>query len=339
MDAWIKDLMDDLKTAMRKTEFSGVVSLNGPDIDEFIECLGYRNVAEKLHNNSQTRFGIASGTKLFTALGVGRLIDKGALSFDTKVADIDKSYCGFVDPEATIKELLTHTSGIFDYLDEDVIEDYDNFFVKIPWNKLECPTDYFPLFEFENKKFNHGERFSYSNGGYVFLGIVIEKITKMKFADYMKQEVLGPGKMGRSGFFAFNDLPHNTALGYKKDTTQTNIYNLPIRGGGDGGLYTTYEDLESFWDSLFSFEILSPELTKAFLETSYRFNEKNGYGCGIYKRCDDSIFKIVGVDAGVGFESVYLPQKQVTISVISNVSGGEQAVREVIRNHLSRIFI
>lgn len=334
MDAWIKDLMEDLKTTMRKTEFSGVVSLNGPGFDGLIDALGYRNVAEKLQNNSQTRFGIASGTKLFTALGVGRLIEKGALSFDTKVADIDKSYCGFVDPEATIKELLTHTSGIFDYLDEEVIENYENFYVKIPWNKLECPTDYFPLFEFEKKKFNHGERFSYSNGGYVFLGIVIEKIAKIKFVDFMKQEVLGPGKMGRSGFFAFDDLPHNTALGYKKNTTQTNVYNLPIRGGGDGGMYTTCEDLENFWNGLFSFDILSPELTKTFLETKHRFNEKNGYGCGVYKRCDDSIFKIVGVDAGVGFESSHLPQKKITITVFSNVSGGEQAVREVIGNHL-----
>ena len=246
MDVWSKALVEELKSTMRRAEFCGVVSLNGPDFDGFIESLGYRNVAEKLENNSQTRFGIASGTKLFTALGVGRLIDKGALSFDTTVADIDKSYCGFVDPEATIEELLTHTSGIFDYLDEEVIEDYENFYVKIPWNKLECPTDYFPLFESEKKKFDHGQRFSYSNGGYVFLGIVIEKIAKMKYADFMEQEVFGPGKMISSGFFAFNDLPYNTALGYKKDTTQTNVYNLPIRGGGDGGMYTTCEDLERF---------------------------------------------------------------------------------------------
>ncbi len=108
------------------------------------------------------------------------------------------------------------------------------------------------------------------------LGIVIEKIAKIKFVDFMKQEVLGPSKMSRSGFFAFNDLPHNTALGYKKNTTQTNVYNLPIRGGGDGGMYTTCEDLENFWNGLFGFDILSPGLTKTFLETKHRFNEKMG---------------------------------------------------------------
>ena len=78
-----------------------------------------------------------------------------------------------------------------------------------------------------------------------------------------------------------------------------------------------------FWNSLFSFDILFPELTKTFLETKHQFNEKNGYGCGIYKRLDDSIFRIVGVDTGVGFESLHLPQKKITITVISNVSGGE----------------
>jgi hypothetical protein len=76
--------------------------------------------------------------------------------------------------------------------------------------------------------------------------------------------------------------------------------------------------------------ILSEELTEAYLNTHCRFNDSDGYGCGIYKRLDDSMFWIEGSDAGVGFDSNYLPQEKLAVNVLSNVTNGEEGVRDVV---------
>ncbi|MFO7622931.1 MAG: hypothetical protein R6V73_01150, partial [Anaerolineales bacterium] len=68
--------------------------------------------------------------------------------------------------------------------------------------------------------------------------------------------------------------------------------------------------------------------------TQHRFNKVSGYGCGIYKRLDDSMYSLVGGDAGVGFDSRYLSSDQVTINIFSNITDGEAAIREVIMETL-----
>jgi CubicO group peptidase (beta-lactamase class C family) len=182
-------------------------------------------------------------------------------------------------------------------------------------------------------KFRPGERYSYSNGGYVFLGMLIEKLTGMTYRDFMREHVLHAAGMHSSGFYAFNDLPENTANGYYEDRRTTNIYQLPLRGGGDGGMFTTTENLRSFWDSLFSYRILSEELTKIYLRTQHAFNDKMGYGCGIYKRLDGSMFSVVGSDAGVGFDSRHIVQENLTINILSNITDGERELRKVVLSY------
>jgi CubicO group peptidase (beta-lactamase class C family) len=330
----VKELVHRIEQAALETEFSGVISVFRDTSTVFSKAFGYRDVKNKLPNTTRTLFGIASGTKVFTALGMGVLIDQGLISLDTPVGEIDPAYTGFVDERATIQHLLTHTSGIYDYYDEEIEQDYDNFSVEIPWCELETPSDYYPLFKGRTMKFRPGERYSYSNGGYVFLGILIERLTGRLYRDFIREHVLQAANMQSSGFYAFNDLPENTANGYLEDRRTTNIYQLPLRGGGDGGMYTTTEDLRAFWDSLFSHRILSQELTESYLATHSTFNDDAGYGCGIYKRLDDSMFAIVGGDAGVGFDSRYVVQESVTINILSNVTNGENDIRDVVLDYL-----
>lgn len=336
----MQDLTKKLEETALETAFSGVVSIYAGPRPVFERAFGYRDVKNRLPNQVSTRFGIASGTKLFTALAIGRLIDRGLLALETTVGSLDPAWSGFIDPRATIRHLLTHTSGIYDYFDEESEQDWDNFFVAIPWSKLETPGDYAPLFENQPAKFEAGQRFSYSNGGYVFLGMLIEKLSGKPYRDFVEAQVLQPAGMGHSGFYALNDLPGDTANGYLEDRHTTNIYNLPLRGGGDGGMFTTAADLRSFWDNLLAFRILSKELTETFLSTQHPFDERSGYGCGIYKRLDESMYSIVGGDAGVGFDSrIVLKPKKLTISILSNITNGEEAIREVVMDSLARGLI
>lgn len=330
----MKELLPRLEQAAAETGFSGVISIFQGDAPVFNRAFGYRDVKNRLPNTTGTIFGIASGSKVFTALGIGVLLDQGRLSLGTTVGEIDRAYTGFVDERATILHLLTHTSGIYDYYDEETEQDYDHFSVEIPWCELETPSDYEPLFVKGQAKFRPGERYSYSNGGYVFLGMLIERLTGMLYRDFIREHVLQPAGMHKSGFYAFNDLPENTANGYLADRRTTNIYQLPLRGGGDGGMYTTTDDLRAFWEGLFSNSILSPELTETYLDTHHAFNDTAGYGCGVYKRLDDSMFSIVGGDAGVGFDSRYLVQEKLAINILSNVTNGEEAIRKVVLSFL-----
>ena len=140
--------------------------------------------------------------------------------------------------------------------------------------------------------------------------------------------------MTDSGFYAFNNLPKNTALGYKNNYA-TNIYNLPIRGGSDGGLYTTSGNLKKFWKHLFSHKIISEHLLNEFISPQVKMWQGVDYGCGIYIRKvnNKQIYFIVGGDAGVGFNSKYLPAEDLIINILSNKTDGESEIAKIIDNY------
>lgn len=332
-------LIEKLHEKASETSFSGVVSINLEGKQLYAEAFGYADTANKRKNNLKTRFAIASGTKLFTALGIGTLVDKGLVSLNSTTADIFGKDFSFIDPKATIAQLLTHSSGIWDYYDEDLGADSENFFVEIPWSKLETPSDYLPLFNDKTPKFTAGERFSYSNGGYIFLGIIIEHITGKLYRDHISENVFLLAGMNDSGYFVFNNLPANTAFGYKTNG-DTNIYNLPIRGGSDGGAYTTIGDLKKLWKALFNHKIQSKELTADFLTSHIIVEDTVNYGYGIYisKFNGMDMYYFVGGDAGVGFDCRYFPQRDLQITIISNKTDGEEKIRDVIYTNFEDIL-
>lgn len=340
----IQTLIDEVRAKADETGFSGVVSVFHRGGPLYEESFGYADIAEKRKNNIDTRFGIASGTKHFTALGIGTLIDAGKLATDTTVRDIFGEDLSYVDPAATIAQLLCHTSGIWDYYDEDTDIDVENFDVAILWNKLKTPTDYLPLFEGKKPKFRPGERCSYSNGGYILLGIIIEKLTGQLYRDYIEEHVFTAFGMSDSGYFAFNSLPENTAYGYKPQADgsfETNIYNLPIRGGSDGGAYTTVSDIRKLWDALTGFRLLSPELTADYMTPhSFIWNRFNyGYGMYLMETFGRKTLAYFGGDAGVGFDTRYMPEEDLGFTIISNMTNGEEQVRPVIINNLKNILV
>ncbi|MBU0926395.1 MAG: beta-lactamase family protein [Spirochaetes bacterium] len=326
--------MERLRTIIEDTAagtgFSGVVSVSSRSGPAFRAAYGYRDRANGAVNGTDTRLAIASGTKLFTALGIGRLVQGGRLSVSTEVGELAPDFSAWIDPRATIGQLLTHSSGCYDYLDEEAMEDYDNFRLEIPWYDLATPSDYLPLFQGRPSKFAPGERYSYSNGGYVALGILIERVSGSPYRDFIAAEVLAPAGMAGSGFFAFDELPADVASGYLGDGLATNVYKVPVRGGGDGGMYTTAADLDALWRSLFSGRILAEGLLEDWLAPKIDISERSSYAYGLYLRKKDGSYFIVGGDHGVGFDSRYLPDRDLVVSILSNESDGEEAMRDAI---------
>ena len=178
-----------------ETEFSGGIYVRRSGEILYQKAFGYADRSNKIPNTLDTRFGIASGTKFFTALAIGKLIEAGKLDFSSKIPELIPWDFQHYSREITVRHLLTHTSGIPDYYDEEKVEDFDNFTVGVPWHELKGPHDYLAVFPDEAMKFPPGERFSYSNSGYILLGVLIEEITGMQYRDFVEKEIFAPTGM------------------------------------------------------------------------------------------------------------------------------------------------
>lgn len=333
-------LADRINSIIEENDFSGVISIKEKGKIIYENALGFADRSNKVRINIDTRFGIASGTKLFTALAIGKLIEEGRLFLKTRVYDIIKYDFPFYDKEITVEQLLTHTSGIPDYYDEEKIDDFDNFTVAIPWYELREPKDYFPVFPQEEMKFPPGENFSYCNSGYILLAAIVHEVSKIPYTKFVEEQIFKAIGMNNSGFFELNRLPENTALGYIYDDNGwcTNIYNLPIVGGGDGGAFTTVGDLYILWDAFFKYQILSKDLTELYIKP-YVKAESEGeniyYGHGIWLRKGEKLLEeyIVGCDAGVSFKSAVIRPNDIIYTVISNTGDGAWPITREIRDY------
>lgn len=306
-------------------EYSGAVAAARGGRVLFERAYGLADRSNRIANALDTRFGIASGTKGFTAVAAGRLIDAGALSLATPLADCLGCEAPGLDRRVTIDHLLTHTSGVYDYFDES--GDGPEEFAKVPWYELRRLRDYVPLLFDGPPLFEPGARFQYSNGGYVLLGLAVEHASGRAFQSFVEDEVLAPCGMADSGFFWADRLPERTALGYveEEDGWRTNVFRLPIRGGADGGAYATAADLGRFWRALHGGELISADLLESFLTPVGRAEGGARYGRGFWLRPEGAAGRTVfleGRDAGVSFKSWCRPGDATVATLISNTAGG-----------------
>jgi len=332
-------LAETLNSAIEAHAFSGVVSLRQGGQVLYERAAGYADRSNKIANTVDTRFGIASGTKFLTALAIGKLIATQKLTFSTRLSDCVALNFPHYAPEITIQHLLTHTSGIPDYYDEEKFPDFDHFSISRPWYELKGPSDYLAVFPDEAMKFPPGSQFSYSNGGYILLGVVIEAVTGMNYQDYVEQTIFQASGMNRSGFFAFNQLPEKTAFGYIEEASgwRTNIYTLPIVGASDGGVYTTVDDLATLWQAFWANAILPKELVELYASPFIQATSEGAdryYGHGLW--IDEPAggprrVYILGGDAGVSFISSMWRASDLQVTVISNISDGAWPVWRAIK--------
>ncbi|RKQ33201.1 serine hydrolase domain-containing protein [Oceanobacillus halophilus] len=332
-------LTQSIHSKMKDIDFSGVAHVKMGDEVLLETSRGFSNRAEEIKNTMDTRFGIASGCKIFTAVGIAKLVDEGKLSFEDKLIDcLDTPFPNF-DEGITIHHLLTHSSGIPDYFDEDVMDDFEELWQERPMYTMTKLEDFLPMFINREMMFSPGDRFHYNNAGYILLGLVIEKMTGTVFTEYIEKELFPYLEMTESGYFSMDQLPKNTALGYieTEDGWKTNIYSLPIKGGPDGGAYITTRDMITFWEALFTNKILSEDTTKSLLTPHIREDEDTYYGYGIWiDKQDGEIFKyhVMGYDPGVSFHSAFYPNNGLKLVIPSNKSEGAYSILEKIEEHL-----
>lgn len=319
-------------------DFSGTILLKEKGEVVLKRAYGLANISFNIKNEVDTMYGIASGAKLFTAISICQLIEEGKLSFDTLLKDCLNIKFNNFDNEITIKHLLTHSSGIPDYFDEEDcngIDEISDLYVSPPMYMLKNPKDHLKMFKNKPMEFNPGEKFSYNNAGYILLGLIVEEQSGLGFRKYVEENIIKKLGMESTGYFAMDNLSKGCSYGYTKDSTgnlKTNIYSVPIIGGPDGGIFTNVYDMSKLWNGLLNFKLLSEETTNELL-TPHIYQQNDcyyGYGLYVIKR-EESVYKyfLMGGDPGAEFMSAVYPHKEVEVIVMCNRDSGASDVAMV----------
>lgn len=237
--------------------FSGVVLIAKDGKPVLERASGFAHRGLEVKNRIDTKFNLGSINKTFTKLAIAQLVEAGRLSFDDRIG---KFLPGFPNADAasrvTVAHLLEMRSGIADFFGRE--------FDATPKDRIRKLSDYLPLFASKPLAFEPGTANAYSNGGYVTLGLIIEKVTGQDYHDYVRDHIFKPAGMMDTDAFELDAIVKNLAVGYvRKD--RSNIYTLPARGSSAGGGYSTAPDMLRYAEAVVANRLASAPYTAWYL--------------------------------------------------------------------------
>jgi CubicO group peptidase (beta-lactamase class C family) len=309
--------------------FSGILRATRGEEVLHESCHGMANRADGIPVTRSTRFATASLAKMFTAVGVLDAVGRGEVGLHDAVIDVlpaDRRPATLL-PEVTVHHLLCHTSGIADYFEEDPDlpghrEDYDEIWARIPNYTVRDYATLLPLFSDLPPVCAPGTAYHYSNAGYVLLGLVLQQVSGLPFADAVTSRVFAPAGMSASGYLASDEVHPEVAQGYLPPLRpggpwRTNIYSVHPVGGGDGGAMVTAPDVERFLRTVQRGGVwhVAPE---DVLTVRAGNDERWSVGYGVDIRYD-GVWGKDGGDPGVATVARYQPDTDTTVVLLSNV--------------------
>jgi CubicO group peptidase (beta-lactamase class C family) len=230
---------------------------------------GVRDLRSRRAIDSHTNFRLASCTKQFTAMAIMLLVHDGKLRYEERLTDVFPEFPDY-GRAITIRNLLNHTSGLPDY--ESLMEEASNGRVQWSEDHQIHDGDVLRLLEAQKiGKFSPGTQWSYSNSGYVVLGLIVAKASGESFPEFLHDRIFGPLGMNHTVAFVNgrNQVP-DRAYGFSRDgdrfvQTDQSATSATL---GDGGVYSNLEDLSKWDDGLAHHTLLTasemqPALTPA----------------------------------------------------------------------------
>ena len=277
------DLQAYLDSLAKENKFSGVLLVAKDGTTVASKAAGIANKATGAVIDLNTKFNLGSMNKMFTAVAIARLAQAGKLSFTDTVGKYLPDYPNKeVAEKVTIHHLLTHTSGMGMYWN-------DKF--KAQREKILSVAAYLPLFAADPLAFAPGEKFQYSNAGYIVLGAILEKVSGQDYYTYVQEHIYKPAGMNDTGFYEPGKEIPNLAVGYtrmgpdgkRQEELTDNTSRRDVKGGPAGGGFSTATDLVKFQQALFSNKLLDKAHTD--LVTTGKVDGppgmgKYGYGFG-----------------------------------------------------------
>ena len=329
--------LDERIAALVADGFAGVVRVDVDGETELRAAYGLADRARRIPMTVDTRLGIASGSKVLTALAVLSLGEDGTLALSTTARSLLGDDLPLIAPDVTVEHLLCHRSGIGDYLDESTDLDVSDYPMPGSVHQLATTEAFVPVLDGYATKFRAGSSFSYCNAGYVVLALLAERASGVGFHDLVHERVCSRAGMDATAFFRSDALPEDAALGYVLVDGQwrSNVFHLPVRGTGDGGAFTTVDDVHRLWSALLDGQIVSESTVAEVLRPrSDKDADGDSYGLGVGLDLDRGWQHLVGSDAGASFVSVHDPQRRTTYTVTANTADGAWPVHRAIVDSL-----
>ncbi|MGD6979911.1 MULTISPECIES: serine hydrolase domain-containing protein [Citricoccus] len=319
----LTELASVLDEAALRHNFSGAISIDVDGSPVLSRGYGLAERVLRIPNTPETRFGVASVSKAFTALVIMSLIEDGSLSRTSRVRPMLGLDLPGIDDDVTLEHLLGHTSGLGDYLDESADWEVTDYVLPVPTHTLAETEGFLQVLHCPQVS-RPGERFAYNNGGYIVLALAAERACGRSFHELVTERVLAPAGMGATGYPRLDEPAAGTATGYLRcDSVRTNVLHLPVRGNGDGGAVSTVEDLSRFWRALADGRIVSrgalAEMTRPRHHDEY---EGLRCGMGFWLDEDGPGWILEGYDPGVSVRTRFDPTTRTTVTIVSNDSEG-----------------
>ncbi|MBT3217353.1 MAG: beta-lactamase family protein [Candidatus Marinimicrobia bacterium] len=279
---------------------------------------GMANLEEDTPITFATNFRLASVTKQFTAMCIMILKSRGQLDYEQTITDIFPDFPDYGN-NITITHLLHHTSGLIEYfsLITEQVKDRDvlNLMMQQSWTYFPPGTDY-----------------RYNNSGYAILAMIVEEVSGLSFANFLEQNIFLP--LGMSNSIAFEDgisIVNNRAYGYSVNTILEgpeyfrDDQSLASAVLGDGGIYTSAEDMLK-WDQSLYTNTLVPYaiLNKAFTSGKLSSGEETGYGFGWVLDTYYYRERVSHTGSTRGFRNVFMrfPNERISIIILTNRNSG-----------------
>lgn len=299
-----------LEAAEKVENFTGVAMVARAGNIVWAQGVGRADFESDRANFVDTKFAIGSVTKQFTAAAIIQLQEKGLLGFDDPISKYFPDYPEETANKITIRHLLTHTSGIFNFT---------NIPAYTQWRGQDIPLEVqinaistLPL------EFEPGTKFSYSNSGYKLLEAIINQVSGKPWHVYVAENILTPAGMSNSGYDLSTVNEKERALGYlfEADSVPKRT-ELPVAStpGGAGALYSTVGDLAK-WDEALRGEKI---LNRASLETMFTpFRDNYGFGFMIDSVAGYQRIWHDGLIDGFCTMFIRIPQEKLCIAVLAN---------------------
>jgi CubicO group peptidase (beta-lactamase class C family) len=332
-DDQLRAKIDALITKLEKIDqFSGVILVARNGTPVYQRASGLASRAWNAPNRVDTKFNVASIGKMFTAVAVAQLVERGKLSYEDKLEKVLPRYGNKeIAQTVTVAHLLSHTAGI----KEKNLAD-DSF-----RKGFRTLKEYLADTTGDTAKFAPGTRLSYSNHGYLLLGAIIEQASGQDYYAYMREHVFAPAGMTNTDNFDLDTEPANLAVGYMdaaKGQRVSNQFKLPVRGLPSGLGYSTAEDLAKFHHALLSHKLINAESLKTVWtgRMDYHENSKYAYGFAVKEYNGARIVGHGGGWLGITNKMDMYPDLGLTVVILNNIDSDPNALAFKLREWLTQ---
>lgn len=312
--------VDSLLTSIYKNDAPGIsISIieNGKSI--FAKSYGVADVITGAKIGPATSFNIGSVTKQFTAFATLQLAEKGKLSLDDHLSKFFPGLNKNLANAITVKQLLTHSSGIVDHYDLVDTKNLKHAHINDVFNAIKNA---------DSTYFHPGSQFRYSNTAYCLLSLIIEKVSGMRYAQYLGENIFRPLGMNQTVVWNEKQTIRNEASGYEWDTTSRSFKksgadeNIFFSTEGDGGIYTCIDDYLKWFTALQSGNLFSRKLIREARAPQFVIDKQNhlSYGYGWFIDDASAFRKVYHSGSNGGFRAYVfsIPEKNFLILIFSN---------------------